>query len=158
MAKFGETRMNATKICTTVGLTSKKNRTMKSFFWEGQFSSGSLVIAGTHRESPRIPTLCLGLFPGQSLILVFSKMQAPSMQPLSLIQVVLSSSHSFLIYKAPRRPWSNTQSQGTTALSGNGLHSGRTQRHYLLLEKMIKDSKNMFTSETLIVQSDCLRN
>lgn len=37
--------------------------------------------------------------------------------------------------------WSNTQSQGTTALSGNSLHSGRTQRHYLLLEKMAKDSK-----------------
>lgn len=41
----------------------KENRTMKSFFWEGQFSSESLVTVGTHWESPRIPTLCLGLEP-----------------------------------------------------------------------------------------------
>lgn len=86
-------------------------------------------------------------------------MQAPSMQfaapnpgGTQLISFFLNLQST----KETMYTWSNTQSQGT-ALSGNSLHSGRTQWHYLLLEKMNKDSKKYVYVRNFDC-TDCLRN
>lgn len=59
IAKFAEMRMNINQNMHNGWADFKENRTMKSFFWEGQFSSGSSVIVAPTGSLPEFPHCAL---------------------------------------------------------------------------------------------------
>lgn len=109
---------------------------MKSFR-KDSFEAGPRGVS-PNSHSVAWPSRQMSLFPGQSLSVVSSKTEAPSMKPAAPNPCCAQLLSAFLSLQSTKKTMhtrSDTQSQGTQAPPGHRLQTFMTQGHYLLLRK-----------------------